>query len=151
MPSISQKLLTWPFVLGGDHSARGPSLEGTDSCCHPCTGATAAASTDGICTSCTALHPSPCPLPPLQQSRAVSSAWLPCVNVPFMEQSRLGEDSSQLLWLPGHLTGAGCWSQLPALSPAARGAHRAAAHPLQCCFSASPHHKTFVPVASRRL
>lgn len=97
------------------------------------------------CILLDALSPAP------QQSRAVSSAWLPCLNMPFMEKSRLGEDSSQLLWLPGHLTGAGCWSQLPALSPAARGAHRAVAHPLQCCFSASLHHKTVVPVASRRL
>lgn len=60
---LSQKLLTWPFVLGGDHTARGPLLEGIDSRCHPCTEATAAAGTDSVCTSCTALHPSRCPLP----------------------------------------------------------------------------------------
>lgn len=58
LPSTSQRLLSWPFVFGGDHSARGPFLEGIDGCCRPCTEVVAAASTISVCSSCTVVHAS---------------------------------------------------------------------------------------------
>lgn len=98
-PSISQKLLTWPFVLGGDHAACGPfSIASV---------AAADATSAGPAAQSRIL---PHGLPGKPGLSAASSPSQ--LNAPFTEEKpRLGGGSSQLLRRPGHLSGAGRGSQ----------------------------------------